>query len=429
MKKILYFLFATMLMLVSCTHDMGVSSENAVINKYDATFVKTFGNPSPTQDWGFATRTIPAATRTAMPNGNQWGTHDDNDKYINFPKPQPITEDELNAVLAVFNEKGAEHYTSLIDWQNFYVQQVYTGPNGDKMTELASTVDYTVTVNTICWWPLEQETIVTQVDPFDDIFNNFNNGDNNTWDGCMLMFNSATKDFSWKTVQSGGPRYYGHWRMEKINGNYYVGFDHEAIRNASANDNEEDVRDYIYNDWIVKLVPGIGQEDPVTYKARIICEDLSVDNSTDFDFNDAVFDVTYTTGTPKMTVVLRAAGGTIPLYVAGKEVHQLFKDANPDAGVIVPDGDVKGTMINTSAAGGLNNLTCPSFEIDVMNPVDIPITVNKDGAIIQLKAVTGEPAAKIAVDPSFVWCTERSDIQKVYPNFSQYVQNEAAVWF
>ena len=76
----------------------------------------------------------------------------------------------------ILNEKGKESYEPLIHIKNFFVQQVYTGPNGWKMNELATTVDYTVTTNVLCWWPYQAETIVNQVDPYDDIINNFNAG-------------------------------------------------------------------------------------------------------------------------------------------------------------------------------------------------------------------------------------------------------------
>jgi hypothetical protein len=404
----------------------------SVTEKYDDAFIKAFGQPAANQDWGFGSRQLPASfgsgTRTAQTNGNQWGTNEDNGKYKNYPAPAAITGTELEKVLAVFNQKGATSYEPLVHWENYFVQQVYTGPNGWKMNELASVTDMTVKQ----WWPLEYQHTGTYTD---DIINNFNAGTCTAWDGCMLMWYSSTEDFSFKTSQSGGQRIYGHWRMEEIDGNYYVGFDHEAWRQAPANANEEDKRDYIYNDWIVKIVPGYGETipdpdpDPKTYNVRIICEDLMASASSDFDFNDVVFDVNYIENVNKTFITIKAAGGTIPLYIEGREVHKLFQDAYPNAGIVLPADGVKGSMINTHASGGVE-VDDVSLPLDgIIAPKDIKITINNGGTTIPLKAEVGQPAAKIAVDPSFQWLDERVDITKTCPDFPTFVKNGDINWY
>jgi len=432
MKKIILGLFA-IFAFASCSHDSGsytVNQGTKVTNDYNSVFIKTFGQPASNQDWGFASRQLPASfkatTRAAQPNGNQWGTSDDNGKYKKYPAPAAITSAELEKVLNVFNQKGATSYETLVHWENYFVQQVYTGPNGSKMNELASVSDMTVKT----WWPLEYQHTGVYTD---DIINNFNAGNCTAWGGCMLMWFSSTEDFSFKTSQSGGQRIYGHWRMEEIDGNYYVGFDHEAWRQAPANANEEDKRDYIYNDWIVKIVPGYGEivpePEPKTYSVRIICEDLMATGGSDFDFNDIVFDVNYTEGVNKTSITIKAAGGTIPLYIQGREVHKLFQDAYPEAGIVLPSDGVLGTMINTNATGGVE-VGDVTLELDgIIAPKDIEITVNANGTVIPLKAETGQPAAKIAVDPSFDWLDERDNITQVCPNFSTYVKNGEINWY
>lgn len=418
MKRLIYFIVLMLsFVVVSCNHDgIEYNYEQYVTDTYNAAFVKTFGQPASNQDWGFGNRTITwgkSQTRTAMPNSNEWGTSN-GAGYLNFPKPTDITDEERAAVLAVFNEVGKKEYESILDIDSFFVQQVYCGPKGNLMNELATTVDYKREVITESWWPLVQYVTETTVDPYDEIINNFNTGkySGNAEQGCMLMYNSATLDFSYKTSQSGGQRWYRHWRMEYIPGyGYYVGFDHEAVRQADANENEEDVRDYIYNDWIVKIVPSKGyvESTPNKYKVRIIAEDLSASGGSDFDFNDVVFDVSYVEGVNKTYITLQAAGGTLPLFVAGHEVHAEF-------------GEETGTMINT--ANGTISKDSVSFEVDgLIAPWDITVAVMKENQLIPLKAETGKPAAKIAVNPDFVWCKEREDIRTIYPNFSQYVQD------
>ena len=390
--------------------------EAAVNEKYAAAFEKAFGKVGPNVDWGFSSK---AATRTAQTNSNQWGTHDDNDKYLDWPKPADITEDERAAVLAVFNQKGKASYQDLLNLTDFFVQQVYCGPNGEKMNQLA------------CWDPQGHE--VTEYPDWngwqaytytsnDDEVNNFNGGkySGNALQGCMLMWNSSTSQWSFKTSQSGGQRIYDHWRMEYIPGyGYYVGLDHEAWRQAPANANEEDKRDYIYNDWIIKIVPGKGFTYPVN-NYRVIAEDLNAQQASDFDFNDVVFDVVKAENN-KTTLRLIACGGIYKLTVAGVEVHEKF-------GQRATDG--KYPMINTGAKADINGLDPVEFEIDGIYDTpeainNIEIRVWKPGTGdngIPLTAEQGKAACKILVDDSFEVVQEKQGIGNEYGLFSSYVQ-------
>jgi len=423
MKKIIFSLVFVLMIgfsFISCNKNdfETYSIEDITQSQYNNAFVKTFGIPASNQDWGFGSRVLPNTTRAAQPNGNQWGTHDDNNKYLDWHQPSPITNDELTAVLAVFNQKEEGPQTVLFDFEKFFVQQVYTGPNGYKMNELACVTDWVQT----SYWPVKWEQTGNTID---DIVNNFNAGNCTAWNGCMLMWYSSTNQWSFKTSQSGGQRIYNHWRMEKINGNYYIGFDHEAWRQAPANANEEDKRDYIYNDWIIKIIPGKDDYvEPNRYTVRIIAEDLSASTGTDFDFNDVVFDASYQEGSNKTYVTILAAGGTIPLYVNGKEVHDLFAKANPNAGI------TETTMINTNASNGISGISPVSFTINrIIAPWDIDIAILKERQVIPLKAETGNPTAKIAVNTNFQWCDEREDIKTKYPNFTNYVQDTSVNWY
>jgi hypothetical protein len=421
--KTINFIFISLFSLLfvcSCTkHDFDTYiPSQAKEHQYAKAFEQTFGNIAPGQAWGFSQPK--AYTRSAMPNSNEWGTNN-GAGYLNFPTPAAITAEEREAVLAVFNQKGKETYESIIDVDSFFVQQVYCGPNGNKMNELATTVDYKRERKVICWWPYQDELIETQCKPYDDIINNFNNGkySGNAEQGCMLMYNSSTKlDFSFKTSQSGGQRIYKHWRMEKINGNYYVGFDHEAWRQAPANANEEDKRDYIYNDWIIKIVPGkdyVEPEDKVKEQGRIICEDLG--GIGDFDFNDVVFDATiYESGKTEITV--QAAGGELPISVAGKDISS-----------------VMGYMVNTIEDGPTHEPYTFVSDYTYNSLIDIPILVfHRDAAhhmyVTELKAEMGSAPQKICVPTTFKWCKEHNEhsIDKSYKGFATWV-NEGQEWY
>ena len=178
---------------------------------------------------------------------------------------------------------------------------------------------------------------------------------------------------------------------------------------------------------------------PETYDVRIIAEDLSASDDTDFDFNDVVFDVTFDEeDDTKATVTLRAAGGTLPLRVAGVEVHEKFGNK-----------PVK-CMINTNADKILtdelkkqgytfeNNVPAVSFEVTVQSKEnrgnDILIEVQKadeNGNLVwyPIEAKQGQPAAKIAVDTKFKWCDEKQSLKSKYSNFVNWVQNPDFVWY
>ena len=411
MKKVVLGLIALLSFTACNKNDFEPMTDQEIKEaKYAAAFEQVFGTISPTQTWGFSQT---AKTRSAQPNSNQWGTNDWDGRYLNYPKPADITPEERAKVLAVFNEKGKESYTDLVNWSNFFVQQVYCGTNGWKMNELAcwdpQGYNYTIYPD----WNNYQPTIVFSND---DICNNFNGGkyDNNAEQGCMLMFNSSTSQWSFKTSQSGGERIYDHWRMEKIDGSYYVGLDHEAWRQAPANANEEDKRDYVYNDWIIKIVPGNGVTPPidrVKEEGMIICEDLGTIG--DFDFNDVVFYAkVWESG--KADIEILAAGGTLDITVAGVKI-----------------GDVMGKMVNT----GLKSV--PTYSFTAANTynslIEIPIVVSKTDAAgnvtsYELSAQMGKAPQKICVPKGFRWCKEYKSLAEAYTGFKDWTSGKSDTW-
>ena len=161
-----------------------------------------------------------------------------------------------------------------------------------------------------------------------------------------------------------------------------------------------------------------GDTPELTPDVRIIAEDLSASESSDFDFNDVVFDVTFTSSTTAL-VTLQAAGGTLPLTVAGVEVHDMF-------------GVSTSTMVNTFA-GNKSAYAPVSFEITGIDSSkrgrDIEILVLKGDEWCPLEAHQGVPAAKLAVKPTFVWCDEYEAIESRYPLFRDWVQNREVIWY
>lgn len=203
--------------------------------------------------------------------------------------------------------------------------------------------------------------------------------------------------------------------------------------------NQNVVPNSSYKDWIVRLVKAEREGDPDPDDVCIIAEDLSADEATDFDFNDVVFTVHYTSETAA-EITLYAAGGTLPLKVAGHEVHAEFGAAyaNPDPNT----GLYK--MINTGEKANVNGVAPVSFTVNGINKSnrgnDIVIQVNKGkkndaGQFIDnwitLEAKAGVPAAKLCVGVEFAtqtkWCAERESIKTKYPPFSEWVATDPAI--
>ena len=174
-------------------------------------------------------------------------------------------------------------------------------------------------------------------------------------------------------------------------------------------------RDYRYDDWIVRITPAKKQ---ITPDIRVIAEDLTVAENGDFDFNDVVFDIILSdpANNGNTTIILQAAGGTLPLYVAGKEVHEAF-------------GVGTNVMVNTKAANGVTKEPV-TIRLDMKydKAIDVPVMVKKssDEMLNELIAGKGKVPSKIGVPVSYEWCDEREDIATKYPKFTDYVNNEQA---
>lgn len=428
-----YLILCAAAFLASCTKDVEpVEIQEEKEKTFESNFNSTFGVSEEVyanHDWGMNKMPLvdisdntTAATRGVNANGNEWASK-------GYVVPGEITASEREAVLAVFNQKGKESYQSLVDWDCYFVQQVYKGvaqyrnhaggtvTGSDHMDWLCTVTDKKA--NVVSWWPYKEE-IVT-VSPYDDHINNFNSGNNYTYGGIMLMVNTNSDKFGFKSSEDNGHVFY-NFRMEKINGNYYVGFDFEA---NGYNPNEKVDRDYIYNDWIVKIVPGKGST-PSVERVRVMCEDLGSSRS-DFDYNDVVFDIKFYKNGSKYTadIILQAIGGELPLTIGGQEVHNLF-------------GVATNTMMNTYEgrhsekapvqfqvelpSGTYNN----AFEAINALPVIVRLGNNKP---IQLTVNPGKPAEMIAVKVSTDWADERVSILDKYPSFVNWIKDSDTVWY
>ncbi len=187
--------------------------------------------------------------------------------------------------------------------------------------------------------------------------------------------------------------------------------------------------DGYYSDWIVTLTEAKpGNTPPEGFVCRIIAEDLTVGEASDFDFNDVVFDVLQSG-----TIIIRAIGGELPLYIEGNEVHAV-------CGISLPASAwsaMKNTGWNPSSSYKVNtyiDYTAELGRIELGGSYNskedakrIRIWVTKRGENIELKADQGKVASKVAVGADYRWCAERQDIDAKFHKadgtklFQQYV--------
>ena len=184
-----------------------------------------------------------------------------------------------------------------------------------------------------------------------------------------------------------------------------------------------------HTDWIIRITKGPREIERTTY--RVIAEDLTADEASDFDFNDVVFDVEPNEAGTAAKIVLRAAGGIYRLTVAGHEVHEAFAAAYPDAGYGKGENDLY-PMINTNPWNPEVKVTLIESLSGDFTPTNIRTTINsieikvykpgyEENGLL-LTARTGEAACKILVDNTFEVVRERTGIADKNNNFHKYVQ-------
>ena len=432
MKKIL-FLGITALAMASCTHD-----DYAPVSKqeqYQAVFEKEFGAVNPNVNWGFTPQQVFTfdkdgkliGTRGADPSNNLWY------KYLTVP--DALTDAQKEVVRKWFqttpNPKGLK-----VNWSDYFVQQVYKGGTNTEGSKTPETYDIlkedgTPTGSKVTG-SIQMDWLHSGNGETKYHIERFNAGDGSTTDvfedenkkhqdKIMYMKDCKTEYFGFH--DSYGQTYYsdsyvlipGDIIDDSVKGMYFVGFDYKMQKNDNG---KIEVRpDGYYSDWIVRIAPGLNAPNAGkrVMVEDIIDENLKVVKSSDWDFNDAVFDVRFEgSGNDRYAVItLHAAGGTKSLTIGGVgakgvEVHEAL-------GV-----EEQGTMINTG-----NGATRPVaiFRIPVAanmsNPNDIPVYVGDQ----VLEAKQGQATQKLCVPTGVKWMKERVQFINSYDQFKDYVNN------
>ena len=419
----------------SCSHDLGfeqMTQEEVMQSKYEAAFIKAFGQPSPDQDWGFGSH---STTRTAYTNSNMWESD-------GLTVPAAITTREHDVVMEYFRTTPNPR-SETVNLQNYFIQNVgytdHTYPGEGVELKDNNGHDVTITnpgTNHMDWifvGPGAEATAWNDPTPKpftwndgDDHVNDFNANSGK----IQYIKYSGSEWFGFHDSYGAGYSTPGHGDNGKycaVNRNFvirfidvdgevgcYVGFNYESGKTSEGWHLEPDA---YFDDRVIKLVPGEGGITPPSteYQGRIMAEDLNAGEKSDFDFNDVVFD--WKIEDNVATIQLRAAGGTLPLYVGGEEVHDKF-------GVFLND------MVNT----GVKRAALPepytyTFPDGVAaEAINIPIEVTKGGVTAPLTAQKGKVASKINVSTDTKWIIEYKDITLGYPDFTGWIQNPSEDW-
>ena len=408
--------------LASCSrfdYTLISEGEQAYVN-YENAFKEKFGEPAPDQTWGFGSADANgggvaqgAATRAANTNSYLW--FDENQLYY-YKKPADITQAEIDSVMKWFaTHTKADGQT--LDIKNYFIQQI--GYSGDS---------YSVTDKNGASHSIESKNhmdyIFANLDANGSSTDHVNNFNANSG-SIMLMENSETKyGFGFQDSWGSDDKYVTqNYLMAEIDvpgvgKGWYVGLDYQTKKSNEEINLKPDGK---YDDRVMKIVPAV--KNPLKCDIRIIAEDLSASEGSDFDFNDVVFDVKY--GYPeenKTTIILQAAGGKLPLCIGvlddKHEVHNLF-------------GVSLNTMVNTEDWTAHKDPV--TFTIDVQygsgNINNLPIWVQKGSDWVLLTAHKGKAASKIAVSTDYKWVKELKDISNAYKNFDTYVTNCTPEWW
>jgi hypothetical protein len=392
-----------------------------------------------------------AITRGHNVNRNEWGTGNGIGGNVNVPVN--VTTDERNLVYDYFNQERREDKSVQVNWADYFISEVYKGTktgvdgNGNTTEVLSNKMNHLQ----VRYGEGSIDTDGKLVGAWEHA-NDFNNGDHNSSFGTILghtfMNNSGTLEFAYHNAIDS--KYHNEYLIvpgEKIDpslaGYYYVAFDFYATHptGQEANKNMDVARDYVYTDWIVRISPAEYKNAQRVMVEDLIATNLSDVDKSDWDFNDAVFDVAFTNESVEVSqynyqnkliahITLYAAGGTMDLRIGGigengKEVHQLF-------GVPV------NTMVNTNAGtiskNAKDGLPPVQFNIVLGDAVyDGIVTADRVPVYIgstELKAEQGKAPQKIVTDNDTRWMKEKTIITSGYEKFKDYVNNNTPLnWY
>jgi hypothetical protein len=450
MKKYLMTGIAALAMcagFVSCSHDEDVYDVDAVNNlivaNYNQAFVKTFGQVSPNQEWGFGSSNTRGVTRaTSVIKQDMTG-------YPSATAPAAITPEEADFVTKWF-QKNPGLTDEGLDISNFYLQYV----SGDDENKPGIWHHYDQNANPSNWDTDFSDNggmdyLVVGASETENVHVNDFNAKSGGPFGIVYIQNGSALKFgyhsTWDNSDQNSTHQYYYFKLAEIDvpgigKGYYVGLSLYAKKYDNG-EKELGIQRLEYaEDWILKIVPAH------TNAIRVFAEDLSASDATDFDFNDVVFDAEYVNDT-QAKITVWCAGGILPLRinskngVGGFEVHEALGLTIEDSCMINThakevakkpytwqDNVKKYETIITIPEGKFEENNFPKGVRDLIRvEVKKYIKATNEYKWFELTAAKGEPACKIAgpvgTSLGIKWLLERKPITSGYPKFADYVHN------
>ena len=156
---------------------------------FEDAFIQAFGQPDPTHNWGFRMPDSESLTRAADPRGNMWESE-------GWNVPPVITDAQKDIVRRYFQQNKPLGYNDP-GWTDFWIQQVYKG--GTKTTDGSKTTETYKIGNgdDVVGGDHMDHLCSKSASGTEDHINDFNNSDNNDWEGRMLMRGSSTHSFGY----------------------------------------------------------------------------------------------------------------------------------------------------------------------------------------------------------------------------------------
>lgn len=260
-------------------------------------------------------------------------------------------------------------------------------------------------------------------------------GDKFYFSDCALQYELAYSQYKSEDYGPMGRPYAGKFRMQ---GRTYVGFGDEC--------GDCDLNDLVFiaeNVYPARdITPeelGGPEDEPTPLCWTLACEDLG--STDDVDFNDVVLDVEYVAGSGKITLIPRAAGGTLVTnvyfrqgndadYTLVGEIHKLMSD----------EYSSNFTMLNTELDyHHVNPLSVKKITLNV--PEDFVMsdfmsrirltTRGEDDTEANAKEVTaytdiagaGKIPQMLLLSGEWYWPKERTGITIAYPDFTDWVKD------
>ncbi len=202
---------------------------------------------------------------------------------------------------------------------------------------------------------------------------------------------------------------------------------------------------------------------PITYQSYIIaCEDLGNSATSDFDYNDIVFEIVPMRDQKKVLVRPLAEGGTMEAYIlfdpsgsgnfskvrkigpSGKEeVHkwltgnesQSYKEMlntgksavhnNAEAYEIVDESG------NISMASNWDKYFCVLVNKDGSELTGTEVSYDSESVVFSKNSASAAPRLLCISDNNWLWMQERVKIDEAYPNFCKWAANasSSAEWY